>query len=64
MVEVMVSGLPHVLRIRLEISRSVLSVRHFCFNKSFFASVELHGDHKTVTNLRLMWPPCLDIISF
>ena len=51
------SGPPHVLKLRLVVSKGMLPVKYFCTNRAFFMSVEFHGDHKTVIKLRRIWPP-------
>ena len=35
----------------------MLSVKHFCYNKSFFMSVDFFEDHSTVTTLWWIWSP-------
>ena len=50
--EVNALGLPHVLNLWLEVSKDMLPVKYLRSNKAFFVSVEFHGDHKTVTELR------------
>ena len=52
MVEVIASGHPHVLKLWLGVSKGMLRVEYFRSNKAFFVSVEFHGDHETVTELR------------
>ena len=52
MVEVMHSGLPHLLKLWFGMNKGILPVRYFCSNKfCFFISVEFHRVHKTVTKL-------------
>ena len=49
-VELMVSGLPHVLTLWLGVNKGMLPVKYFRSTKHF-VSVECHGDDETVTTL-------------
>ena len=52
-VVVKASGLPHVVKLWLRVSKGLLAVRYFCSNKKPpFVSVECHGDHMTIIELR------------
>ena len=58
MVGVKESGPPHVSKQWLGESKGKLVVRCFRYNKgSVLVSVECHEDHKTVTKMKLNWPP-------
>ena len=50
-VEVKASWTPHISRLWLGVDNGMLPVKYFCSNKAFFASVELHGAHKTVARM-------------
>ena len=56
-VEVKVSGLPHVLEPWFGVNQGMVTVEYCRSNKSFFVSVECHGHHSTVTTLRCICPP-------
>ena len=51
-IEVNASGPPHVLELWLWVGKGMLPVKYLCSNKASFMSVEFHGDHRTVTELR------------
>ena len=49
-VEVKASGLPHVLGLRVTVSKDMQPAKHLRSNKSSFpVSVKRHGNHKSVT---------------
>ena len=50
--EVKAYGPPHVLKLRLGVSKGMLPVEYFLLQQSLFVSVEFRGDNKTVTKLR------------
>ena len=54
MVDVMALWLQHVLKMCLVVNMDMFSLEYLEPNKSFFASVELHGDHMTVTKFNLI----------
>ena len=45
------------LHMWLGLCNGMLPIKHFSFKKSSLSSLEFHGDHMTVTKLRLIWPP-------
>ena len=51
-VDVEALGPPQVIKLWLGVRKGMLPVKYFRSNKASFVSVELHGDHNTVTKLR------------
>ena len=50
-VDVTALGSPHVLKLLLGVSESMLPVKLFRSKKPLFVPVDHHGDHRTVTKL-------------
>ena len=44
-------------RMWLGVRNGMLSVIYFCFNISFYVSIEYLGNHRTFTVLSELWPP-------
>ena len=57
MVEMRATGLPHVLKVWLGLSKCMLPVGYTRSIKTSSVLVKFHGDHKRVTKLKQIWPP-------
>ena len=62
MVDFKASGLPHVLRLWLRVSKEMLPVKYFLCLLSSFVSHEFYGDNKTVREFMRIWPPCYYVL--
>ena len=52
-----VKGQPQALKLWMWVSKGILPVEYFCSNEDLCVSVEIHGDHEMVTEMRCVWPP-------
>ena len=57
LVEVNVSGPPHVLRLLLGVDKGILPVKYFCSTMPLFVLVEFNGEHMTAYEDEVKWPP-------